>query len=170
MIHGDRAVAGLWLGRRRDRATRGDGTMKAIARVITNWPTEADDTWLSTIGTGVSAYLDEHRHRLLRDDLTVVTTVPSRAPVIATALRTAAEARLVRHRPYGDRHQSRNVGSARFGQDRAILPNERRLADRGRAHPQSRHPAPRRRLGHWRPGGSAPIISSASRDEAGSSR
>jgi hypothetical protein len=43
------------------------------------------DDWLTGMSAGLSAYLDANRHRLLRDD-PLVTTIPTRVPLIAAAL------------------------------------------------------------------------------------
>jgi hypothetical protein len=53
----------------------------------THSPADVDDVWLSGVGTGLSAYLETYRERLIPDG-TIVTAIPSRAPVIATSMRT----------------------------------------------------------------------------------
>ena len=47
------------------------------------------DDWLSGVSTALSAHLDAHQERLLAGD-PLITTVPSRAPVIDTAMHSAA--------------------------------------------------------------------------------
>jgi hypothetical protein len=56
----------------------------------TNWPGDVGNGWLSGVGTALSAYLEAYRHRLIPEGA-VVTSIPSRAPAIATAMQSAAD-------------------------------------------------------------------------------
>jgi hypothetical protein len=83
--------------------------------LIWSWKEEADaagvrqapSEWLSSVGTHLAAYLQAHERRLLGDD-PLVTSIPSRVPLVACALDAPAarERLLVRIERTGDKNGS----------------------------------------------------------------